>query len=76
MTQRDPMSFAAKTDWVIMAAMEDFRTVRVKESRELPLEEGMPEVLAASVPEELCTFLRGGYTVWRDYKDQIVKGRD
>lgn len=68
-------AIAAKTHWVIVAAMEDSRTIRVKGSRELPLHDGMPELVLIDGPEELFTFLGGGHAAWRTYRDQIVNDR-
>jgi hypothetical protein len=65
-------AIAAETDWVIVAAMEESPTIRVKGSRELPLYEGMPALVVIDKPEELCTLLRGGYSAWTKYKDQVV----
>jgi hypothetical protein len=62
-------AIAAKTDWVIVAAMEDSPTIRVNGSRELPLHEGMPELIVVDAPDELCTLLRGGYAAWKVYRD-------
>jgi hypothetical protein len=68
-------AIAAKTDWVIVAAMEDARTLRAKESRALPLLEGMPELLVIGSPEELWTYLGSGYGAWKAYVDQVVRAR-
>jgi hypothetical protein len=66
-------AIAMRTDWVIVAAATHSRTVRAKGSRELPLYEGMPELLEVENPEELCRFLDGGYEAWKTYRDQIIK---
>jgi hypothetical protein len=68
-------AIAVKTHWVIVAAMEDSRTIRAKESRELPLHDGMPELMLIDGPEELFTFLGGGHAAWKAYRDQIASDR-
>jgi hypothetical protein len=67
-------AIAAKTDWVIMAAMEDSRPVRVKEARALPVPDEMGEALMVESPEELCEYLGGGFAAWSRYRDRIRDG--
>jgi hypothetical protein len=69
-------AIAAKTAWVIVAAMENSPTIRVKGSRELPLHAGMPQLVVIETPEELYTLLRDGHVAWRDYRDQIAADRN